>query len=81
MKSEVDDLRLYQLYYSGDWYSEDYSDWADRNNADEVIVLKSEFYIGDSKNTTFNDYFTYENYNWILVRKKGGNWVMVDQGY
>lgn len=81
MKSEVDDLRLYQLYYSGDWYSENYSDWADRNNADEVIVLKSEFYIGDSKNTTFNDYFTYENYNWILVRKKGGNWVMVDQGY
>ena len=81
MESEVDDFRLYQLYYSGDGYSEDFSDWADRNNADEVIVLKSEFYIGDSKNTTLNDYFTYENYNWILVRKKGGNWVEVDQGY
>ncbi len=81
MESEVDDFRLYQLYYSGDGYSEDFSDWADRNNADEVIVLKSEFYIGDSKNTAFNDYFTYENYNWILVRKKGGNWVEVDQGY
>jgi hypothetical protein len=81
MESEVDDFRLYQLYYSGDGYSEDFSDWADRNNADEVIVLKSEFYVGDSKNTTFNDDFTYENYNWILVRKKGGNWVEVDQGY
>ena len=81
MESEVDDFRLYQLYYSGDGYSEDYSDWADRNNADEVIVLMSEFYIGDSKNTTFNEYSTYEDFDWILVRKKGGNWVKVDQGY
>ena len=81
MESEVDDFRLYQLYYSGDGYSEDFSDWADRNNADEVIVLMSEFYVGDSKNTTLNDDFTYEDFNWILVRKKGEDWVKVDQGY
>ena len=34
---------LTEIYYAGDDSSKDHQDWADRNNADEVIVLLSSF--------------------------------------
>lgn len=81
-KSNWKGCTLKEIYYAGDDSSKDYQDWADRNNADEVIVLLSSFYVGpNGGNGSLNTNCTYENWNWILVRTNGGEWVHVDHGY
>jgi len=73
---------LTEIYYAGDDYSKKFQDWADRNNADEVIVLLSSFDVDSSGGDgSLNPNSTYHNWNWILVRKAGGQWQHVDHGY
>jgi len=76
------DMVLLRLSYIGDEELPDYQDWADRNNADEVIVFLTDYYVSHfSNNPTLNTGFKYENYMYILVRTNGGEWEIVDQGY
>ncbi len=73
---------LTEIYYAGDNASRAHKDWAERNNADEVIVLMSSFDVDASGgNVSLNPNSTYENWNWILVRTGDGEWVHVDHGY
>lgn len=73
---------LTEIYYAGDDYSSNYQDWADRNNADEVIVLLSSFDVDSSGGDgSLNPNSTYDSWNWILVRDNGGQWRHVDHGY
>ena len=73
---------LLELSYIGDEKLADYQDWADRNNADDVIVFLSDFYISFfANNPTMNNGSEYEGWNWILVRTNGGEWQLVDWGY
>lgn len=73
---------LTEIYYAGDDISKDYQDVADRNNADEVIVLLSSFDVDSSGGDGSLDAdSTYNNWNWILVRTNGGQWQHVDHGY
>mgnify|MGYP006377376717 FL=1 len=73
---------LTEIYYAGDDVSAEYQDWAERYNADEVIVLLSSFNTDSpAGNSGLNSDFTYKNWNWILVRTSGGNWKHVDHGY
>ena len=73
---------LLELSYIGDEWLDSYQDWADRNDADEVIVILSDFYISYfSDNPTMNTGSKYEDYNWILVRNEGEEWRIVDRGY
>ena len=73
---------LTEIYYAGDEYSENHKDWAERNNADEVIVLLSSFKVDSSGGDgSLNPDSTYKNWSWILVRNKNGNWKHVDHGY
>lgn len=73
---------LTEIYYAGDEYSKGFQDWADRNNADEVIVLLSSFDVAASgADGSLNPNSTYSDWNWILVRTNGGQWVHVDHGY
>ena len=73
---------LTEIYYAVDNYSLEYQDWADRNGADEVIVLLSSFDVDSSGGDgTLNPNSTYGNWNWILVRNNGGKWKHVDHGY
>lgn len=81
-KSSWNGCTLTEIYYAGDDYSADYQDWADRNNADEVLVLLSSFDVGSSGGDgSLNANSTYEDWNWILVRTNGGIWRHVDHGY
>ncbi len=81
-KSSWSGCTLTEIYYAGDEYSKDYQDWADRNNADEVIVLLSSFDVDSSGGDgSLNSDSTYDNWNWILVRTAGGEWKHVDHGY
>ncbi len=73
---------LTEIYYAGDETTKEYQDWADRNNADEVIVLLSSFDVDASGgNGSLNPNSTYGNWMWILVRTNGGQWKHVDHGY
>lgn len=73
---------LKEIYYAGDEVISDFQDWADRNNADEVIVLLSSFSVDSSGGDgSLNPNSTYNNWNWILVRSNGGHWRHVDHGY
>ncbi len=73
---------LTEIYYAGDNASKEYQDWANRNHADEAIVLLSSFHVDHSGgNGSLNPNSTYENWNWILVRTDDGKWTHVDHGY
>ena len=73
---------LTEIYYAGDDYTKRYQDFADRNNADDVIVLLSTFTVDSSGGDgSLIPNFTYEKWEWILVRNKGGHWKHVDHGY
>ena len=73
---------LKEIYYAGDDYTKRYQDFADRNNADDVIVLLSTFTVDSSGGDgSLIPNYTYEKWEWILVRNKGGHWKHVDHGY
>ena len=79
---EWDGCTLNEIYYAGDSMSKDYQDWADRNNADEVIVLLSSFEVDSSGGDgSLNPNSTYDGWLWILVRNTDGQWKHVDHGY
>lgn len=79
---EWDGCTLNEIYYAGDNMSKDYQDWADRNNADEVIVLLSSFEVDSSGGDgSLNPNSTYDGWLWILVRNTDGQWKHVDHGY
>ena len=76
------DRILLNLSYAGDGAVTEYADWAVRNGADEVIVFKTDYYISFFSDTpTQNPGSEYENWAFILVRTRGGEWEIVDQGY
>ena len=76
------DRILLNLSYIGDAKIADYRDWADRNGADEVIVFLTDYYVSFFSDTpTQNTASEYENWKFILVRTRGGEWEIVDQGY
>lgn len=68
------------------WYDEDYSlkqadDWAEQYDAEEAIVLRTNFNVdGSGRSASLNPNDTYQDYNWILVRN-GGTWELKTWGY
>lgn len=73
---------LTEITYVGDDQLENWQEFADRNNADDVIVLVSSFDVDASGGDgSFNPNSTYTNWKWILVRNNGGKWRHVDHGY
>lgn len=80
---EWEGCAMTQIYYAGDEISADHQGFADRNDADEVLVLKSSFDVDASggKDGSFDPNMTYDDWKWILVRESGGEWKHVDHGY
>ena len=73
---------LTEIGYAGDDVSQEHAEWAERNGADEVIVLTSSFDVDESgASPTLNPGQTYTRWMWILVRSNGGKWQHVDHGY
>lgn len=66
-KSDWKGCTLKEIYYAGDKHIKLYQDWAERNNADEVIVLLSSFDVDSSGGDgSLNPNSTYDGWNWIL---------------
>ena len=73
---------LTEISYLGDEKLEGYRDFAERNGADDVIVLVSSFDVDASGgDSSLNPNSTYTNWKWILVREGSGQWKHVDHGY
>ncbi len=73
---------LTMITYAGDETTQKYAEWAERYDADDVIVLTSSFTVDASGGDgSLNPNFTYTGWQWILVRKNGGRWRHVDHGY
>lgn len=81
-KKHFDGCTLTEITYLGDDQLEDWQEFAERNGADDVIVLVSTFEVGESGGDgSLNPNSTYSNWKWILVRTAGGKWEHVDHGY
>ena len=68
------------------WYDEGVSvsaadEWAKQYDADEAIVLLSNFDTGSAKNSSWNPNETYQNWQWVLVRNEDGKWELRTWGY
>lgn len=73
---------LREIRYAGDEITENYLDWLERNDADEVIVLLSSFDVDSSGGDgSLDPDSTYDDWEWILVRSNGEKWKYVDHGY
>lgn len=73
---------LKEITYAGDEKTLAHLQWAERHDADEVIVLISSFDVDSSGGDgSLNPNSTYTRWNWILVRNKNGKWKHVDHGY
>ena len=83
LKQNNSGFTLKKLYYAGDETSQSYQEWADRNKADEVLVLLSIFHTDSNggSDKSFEPDTEYTDWNWILVRNDGGKWAIADQGF
>ena len=81
-KKNFDGCTLREITYAGDDVLEGYTSWAQRNDADDVIVLISTFDVDESGGDgSLNPNSTYTRWLWILVRNGKGRWKHVDHGY
>lgn len=80
-KKHFSGCTLTEIEYVGDENLDFYQEFGERANADEVIVFVSTFDSGDDADGGLESNFTYENWNWILVRSNGGKWQHEDHGY
>ena len=73
---------LTEITYLGDDELDNWQEFAERNNADDVMVLVSSFNVGASGGGgSLNPNDTYTNWKWVLVRTNDGKWEHVDHGY
>ena len=79
-RREFEGCTLVHLYYEEDTLRN--KSCALQYDADEAIVLLSTFETGpDSAGLGLNENDTYNGWQWILTRDKGGNWVLRSWGY
>ena len=81
-KKVFEGCTLKEITYLGDEKNDGWKEFAERNNADDVIVLVSTFDVDASGGDgSLNPNSTYTNWKWILVRTDNGKWKHVDHGY
>ncbi len=79
---EFDGCTLIDLAYIGDDALSGYTEFAERHQAQEVIVLVSTFAVDESGGDgSLNPNSTYTGWKWILVRNPGETWRHADHGY
>ena len=71
---------LKELRYAGDGWSKEFQDLEIFYDADEAIVLLSSIDVNEDTPTDKAG-TTLQDFNWILVRNKGGQWEHKDHGY
>ena len=81
-RREFSGCTLTKISYGGDEVSAAHEEWAQRHDADQVLVLTSSFDVGASGGDgSLNPNSTYTGWMWIMVREDGGPWRHADHGY
>ena len=76
-----DGCTLTKLGYPGDDEAA-FREWADQYDADEAIVLTSEFDVDETGGDgSLEANSTYSDWGWVLVRDAGGDWRHATHGY
>ena len=71
-----------EIRYAGDDELDAMKEWAKEYDADEAIILESDFTTDEKGGDgSFEPNNTYTNWTWILVRDKNGRWKHKDHGY
>ena len=81
-EKEFEDCTLLSIWYDEAKVKDAEPEWAAQYDADEAIVLLSDFHVGPSGGDgSLNQNSDYTGWSWILVRSKGGNWELKTWGY
>ena len=82
-KLEFRGCKLTDLWYEEDINISSANSWADQYNADEAIIILSNFDAGSSGGDgSLNPNGTYKDWQWILIRDKGDKtWKLKTWGY
>ncbi len=77
----LDGCKLTEIGYIGDDSASSFAMWAERFQTDEAIILCSSFDVDPSADNVILEPNATYDWEWILVREKGGKWMHVDHGY
>ena len=81
-KKEFEGCTLTRLEYDESRVESAQSEWAAQYDADQAIVLISEFDVDSSGGDgSLNPDSTYRNWQWVLVRNGSGAWELKTWGY
>ncbi len=73
--------KLLTLQFDDNWWRQREA-WEEYDGVNQVMVLRSSFYVepngGDG---SLSQDWTYNDWQWILTRSNGGNWVRIGHGY
>lgn len=79
---EFDGCTMTKIQYDEEKSGPAAMEWAQQYGAEEGIVLYSSFDVDASGGDgSLNPNSTYNNWQWVLTREKGGNWVLRTWGY
>ena len=81
-RREFDGCTMTKIVYIESWSQAAAAEWAQQYGADEGIILYSSFDVDASGGDgSFTPNSTYSNWQWILTRDQGGDWVLRTWGY
>ena len=81
-RREFDGCTMTKIEYNEEKSAPAAAEWAQRYGAEEAIILYSSFEVGASGGDgSLNPNSTYNNWQWILTRDAGGEWVLRTWGY
>ena len=81
-QKEFDGCTMTKIEYNEEKSGAAALEWAQQYGADACIVLYSSFNVDASGGDgSLNPNSTYNNWQWVLTRNKGGNWVLRTWGY
>ena len=74
------DCKLLRIAYDEEETLKEQEYQMERNGRDRVMVLVSDFHVGDHADACFNPNETYQNWKWILEKTAFG-WKVIGSGY
>lgn len=81
-RKEFDGCTMTRIEYNEEKSRSTAMEWAQQYGAEEGIVLYSSFDVDASgSDGSLNPNSTYTNWQWVLTRDRGGEWVLRTWGY
>ena len=79
-RRNFDDCKLLRIAYDEEKTLSEQEYQMEKHGKDGIIVLVSDFYVGNHAEPTFSPNQTYKNWKWILEKSAFG-WKLIGSGY